>query len=119
MNNTDSVLNFESVARIHMTSDPDKQRVGLQAWLTALRGDVQKTYEETPLRSLKETAKMLGHHYTTLTRLGVQACGTSFGGRLRYDINTVRLYLMGPDCAARRKELKQKRLRQAGKAGVL
>jgi hypothetical protein len=102
-------LSFESVARIHMSCESDRQRKGLHAWLDALRGDAVKAREETPLRTLKEISKLLGHHYTSLTRLGVQACGVSFGGRLRYDLDAVRSYLMGPECAARREELRRKR----------
>ena len=55
MKMTAETVNFETVARIHMSAPPDRQKNGLRAWLAAL---IPESYQEPDeqLLYLKEVA---------------------------------------------------------------
>jgi len=110
---------FESVARLHMAAEPERQQLGLRAWEAALRGDEVDAAPEG-LHSLKE---MGAHpevrlHPTFLWRLGVKTVAESFGGRPRYRLSSVLAYLRSPACAAVREELRRERREREGRTGV-
>jgi len=72
------------------------------------KGAEQETQER--LYTLKEVTPLIGlHHYGSLSRLKIQRVGISFGGRLSYQLSDVRRYLLSPECAAIREELRRKR----------
>jgi hypothetical protein len=48
-------------------------------------------------------------HHTMLWKLGIKQVAEDFGGRPRYRLSRALEYLRGPQCAARREELRRKR----------
>lgn len=103
-------LTFESVARSHMTAEPDRQQAGLRAWAAALIGDVSQAASEG-LLSLKELGAHpeVRLHPTFLWKLEIKSVSESFGGRPRYRLSPALAYLKSAECAAVREELRRKR----------
>lgn len=109
-------ITFESVARLHLAAEPQRQQLGLRAWEAALRGD---TVNDAPegLHSLKELGAHpeVRLHPTFLWRLGVKSVAESFGGRPRYRLSRVLNYLRSRECATIREEIRRKRREREGR----
>jgi len=51
---------FESVARLHMTAEPERQQAGLRAWAAALAGNTPDQTDSGRLLTISEVAKRTG-----------------------------------------------------------
>ena len=112
-------LTFESVARVHMAAEPERQQQGLQAWSAALTGDASTRPEDSELYTLAEVAKVVRKHPTWLHRLGVQRhAGERLGGRYMYRKSRVLAFLGSEACRERITEIRQAKNDQAAKKGV-
>lgn len=69
-----------------------------------------------PVLFLNELAKHpeIRMHPTMLWKLGVKSVSFSFGGRPRYRLQDVLIYLRSPECAAMREKLRQRRREREG-----
>lgn len=103
-------LTFESVARLHMSAEPERQQAGLRAWAATLMGDAITTPEEEPLCTLKEIGEAVRLHTTWLWKLRVREhCGERLAGRHMYRKSRVLTYLQSPECQERIRELHEAR----------
>lgn len=107
-------FDFETCAKLHFQSSPDRQRAALSAWHAALLVGSHSPVSERR-QSLKAVAAEVGRHPSVLWRLGVvKHCGESYcGGRKVYRLSEVLAYLKSPMCEATRAELEIARRKQS------
>jgi len=65
---TSDVLTFESVARLHMRAEPERQQAGLCAWAAALGGTEQAAPGEGRALTITEAARRAGVSRTLIYR---------------------------------------------------
>ena len=53
-------LTFESVARLHMTAEPERQQAGLRGWMAGLTNDTPAPEDTGRLLTLTEAARRTG-----------------------------------------------------------